>query len=173
MSKAAKSGAEHGKTLVLGAGNLLLSDDGVGIHAIRRLREVAELPEEVEILDGGTLGMNLLHYLEGVACLLIVDALELDAPPGTLTRLSGDQVPAYFSVKISPHQIGIPDMLASARLRDLYPAEVVILGVQPAIVDVGLHLSPPVAAQLDNLVEQILAELARWGHQIKPPDTFT
>ena len=155
MSDLTTAGAGHGKTLVLGAGNLLLSDDGVGIHAIRRLQEVAALPAEVEILDGGTLGMNLMHYLEGVARLLIVDALELDAPPGTLTRLAGDQVPAYFSVKLSPHQIGIPDMLAAARLRDLYPPEVVVWGVQPAIVEVGLDLSPPVAAQLDRLVENL------------------
>jgi len=167
MSDPITPGAGQGKTLVLGAGNLLLADDGVGIHAIRRLQEVAELPPEVEILDGGTLGMNLLHYIEDVARLLIVDALELDAPPGTLARVAGDEVPAYFSVKMSPHQIGIPDMLASARLRDLYPPQVVVWGVQPGTIEVSLDLSPPVAAQLDRLVELILAELARWGHLFK------
>jgi hydrogenase maturation protease len=168
MSESATDGAGHGgKTLVLGAGNLLLSDDGVGIHAIRRLQEIADLPPQVEILDGGTLGMNLMHYLEGVAHLLIIDALELGAPPGTVTRLAGDDVPAYFSVKMSPHQIGIPDMLAAAKLRDLYPPEVVVWGVQPGSVEVGLDLSPPVDAQLDRLVENILSELARWGHHPK------
>jgi hydrogenase maturation protease len=151
------------KTLVLGAGNLLLSDDGLGIHTIRRLQEAAQLPEEVQVLDGGTLGLGLLHYLEGVSHLLIVDALETGQPPGTVTRLSGEQVPAYFAHKMSPHEIGLPDMLFAAKLRDLYPAEVVIWGAQPATVEVGLDLSPAVASQMDVLVSNVLGELRRWG----------
>lgn len=151
---------------MLGVGNLLLSDDGVGVHTIRHLQEVAQLPGEVQVLDGGTMGLDLLHYLEGVSHLLIVDAVEMDQPPGTLERLVGDQVPAYLSLKMSPHEIGLPDMLFAAKLRDLYPAEVVVWGVQPATTEVGLDLSPPVAARLDVLVEKVLEELARWG--IKP-----
>lgn len=112
------------------------------------------------------MGLDLLHYLEGVSHLLIVDAVEMDQPPGTLERLVGDQVPAYLSLKMSPHEIGLPDMLFAAKLRDLYPAEVVVWGVQPATTEVGLDLSPPVAARLDVLVEKVLEELARWG--IKP-----
>jgi len=151
---------------VLGVGNLLLSDDGVGVHTIRHLQEVVQLSGEVQVLDGGTMGLDLLHYLEGVSHLLIVDAVEMDQPPGTLERLVGDQVPAYLSLKMSPHEIGLPDMLFAAKLRDLYPAEVVVWGVQPATTEVGLDLSPPVAARLDVLVEKVLEELARWG--IKP-----
>lgn len=156
-----------GETLILGAGNLLLSDDGVGIHTIRRLQETVEVPEEIRVLDGGTLGLDLLHYLEGVSHLLIVDAMETGQPPGTLRRLAGEEVPAYLSVKMSPHQIGLPDMLFAAKLRDLYPDEVVIWGVQPATTEVGLELSPQVAAQLDLLIERILGELARWGFQMR------
>jgi hydrogenase maturation protease len=156
-----------GKTLVLGVGNLLLSDDGVGIHTIRRLQEVAQLPEEVQVLDGGTSGLDLLYYLEGVSHLLIVDAIEVDQPPGTLTRLTGDQVPAYLSLKMSPHEIGLPDMLFAAKLRDLYPEEVTIWGVQPATTEVGLDLSPPVVAQLDVLVEKVLEELKGWGIPVR------
>jgi hydrogenase maturation protease len=148
--------------LVLGVGNLLLSDDGVGVHTIRRLQEVAQLSEEVQVLDGGTMGLDLLHYLEGVSHLLIVDAVEMSQPPGTLIRMAGDQVPAYLSLKMSPHEIGLPDMLFAAKLRDLYPEEVVVWGVQPETTKVGLDLSPPVAAQVDALVEKILEELARW-----------
>lgn len=148
---------------MLGVGNLLLSDDGVGVHTIRRLQEVAELSGEVQVLDGGTMGLDLLHYLEGASHLLIVDAMETGQPPGTLTRITGDQVPAYLSLKMSPHEIGLPDMLLAAKLRDLYPEEVVVWGVQPAKVEVGLDLSPPVAAQMDILVEKILDDLAQWG----------
>ncbi|HID89929.1 MAG TPA: hydrogenase maturation protease, partial [Anaerolineae bacterium] len=131
--------AGMGKTLILGVGNILLSDDGVGVHVVRRLEEVAEFPPEVEVLDGGTKGMDLLHYLEGVSRLIIIDAVETKGPPGTLARLTGDQVPAHLSLKMSPHEIGLPDMLFAAQLRDIYPEEVVILGVQPAK---GLSLLP-------------------------------
>ena len=148
-------------------GNLLLSDDGVGVHTIQRLQEVVQLPEEVQVLDGGTSGLDLLYYLEGVSHLLIVDAMEVNQPPGTLTRLTGDQVPAYLSLKMSPHEIGLPDMLFAAKLRDLYPEEVVIWGVQPATTGVGLDLSPPVAAQLDVLVEKVLEELKGWGIPVR------
>jgi len=152
-----------GKTLILGVGNILLSDDGVGVHVVRRLEEVAEFPPEVEVLDGGTKGMDLLHYLEGVSRLIIIDAVETKGPPGTLAHLTGDRVPAYLSLKMSPHEIGLPDMLFAAQLRDIYPEEVVILGVQPATTEVGLDLSPEVAAQVDVLVERVFDELKRWG----------
>jgi hydrogenase maturation protease len=151
---------------VLGVGNILLSDDGVGVHTIRRLQKVAQLPEEVQVVDGGTSGLDLLHYLEGVFHLVIVDAMEVNRPPGTLTRLTGDEVPAYLSTKMSPHEIGLPDMLFAAKLRDLYPEQVVIWGVQPATTEVGLDLSPPVADQVDALVENVLAELRRWGIEL-------
>jgi hydrogenase maturation protease len=156
-----------GKTLVLGVGNLLLSDDGVGVHTIQRLQEVARLPEGVQVVDGGTSGLDLLHYLEGVSHMIIVDAVETGQAPGTLMRITGDQVPAYLSLKMSPHEIGLPDMLFAAKLRDLYPEEVVIWGVQPATTGVGLDLSPPVAAQLDVLVEKVLEQLKGWGIPVR------
>lgn len=155
-----------GKTLILGAGNLILSDEGVGLRALERLVQTYELPEEVHILDGGTLGMGLLYHLEGVENLLILDAVEMGEEPGTLLRLEGDEVPSFLSIKISPHQIGIPDMLAAARLRDLYPRNVVLWGVQPGVLEMGLSLSPPVAAQVDVLVEKAVEELARWGFKM-------
>jgi len=149
--------------LILGAGNLLLSDDGAGVHIIRRLLETVDLPERVQVLDGGTLGLDLLHYLEGISYLLIVDAMQTGQPPGALRRLAGDEVPAYLSIKMSPHQIGLPDMLFAAKLRNLYPREVVVWGIQPDSTEVGLELTPAVAAQVELLVDKILEELARWG----------
>ncbi len=159
------------KTLILGVGNLLMADDGIGIRVIERLEEAYELPEEVQVLDGGTLGMDLLYYLEGVRNLLIVDAVETGQAPGALIRLEGEAVPAHFSIKMSPHQFGIPDMLFAGKLRDIYPEEIVLLGVQPGSLDVTLELSPAVAAQLEPLVEQVQAELARWGSPLKQRET--
>ena len=152
-------------TLIIGAGNLLFTDDGVGIHAIRRLEQAVDLPGGVEILDGGTLGLNLLGYLEGVRSLLIIDAMDTGRPPGTVVRLAGDRVPAYFSLKISPHQVSIPDLLLAARLVDLYPQDLVILGVQPESTATGLELSPSVAAQLDRLVSLAIDEVRRMKAQ--------
>ncbi len=154
------------KTLILGVGNLLLSDEGVGLRVVERLAAAYDLPEGVQTLDGGTLGLDLLYYLEGVENLLIIDAVEMGKEPGTLVRLEGDEVPAFLSVKVSPHQIGIPDMLFAAKLKGLYPRNVVLLGVQPGVLDAGLTLSPPVAAQVDALVEKAVEELTRWGDRL-------
>ena len=151
------------KTLILGVGNLLLSDEGVGLRVVERLAMSYDLPEGVRILDGGTLGLDLLYYLEGVENLLIVDAVEMGKEPGTLLRLEGDEVPSFLSIKMSPHQIGIPDMLFAARLKDLYPRNVVLWGVQPAVLDTGLELSPPVAAQVNVLVDKVVEQLVQWG----------
>ena len=156
------------RTLILGVGNLLLSDEGVGLRVVEKLAASYELPEGVQTLDGGTLGLDLLYYLEGVENLLIIDAVEMGKEPGALLRLEGDEVPAFLSVKISPHQIGIPDMLFAAKLKDLYPRNVVLWGVQPGTLDVGLELSPPIAAQVDVLVEKAVEELARWGERLTP-----
>jgi hydrogenase maturation protease len=151
------------KTLVLGLGNILLGDEGVGVRVVERLQELYEFPQEVQVLDGGTLALDLLPYVEDADRLLVIDALEMSAEPGTTARLEGDEVPAFLSVKISPHQMGLADLLAAARLRGLYPEELVLWGVQPGVLDVGLKLSPPVAAQVEVLVEKTLAELRQWG----------
>ncbi len=153
------------KTLVLGLGNILLSDEGVGIHVVRLLRERYEFPQEVEVMDGGTLGLDLLPYVEDAQRLLIVDAVQMDAPPGTVLRLEGEEVMAIFRMQISPHQMGVHDLLAAARLLDRYPDQVVLWGVQPAVLDVGLELSPSVAAQVETLAHNVLAELQQWGIQ--------
>ncbi len=161
------------RTLVLGVGNLLLSDEGVGLRVVERLVQMYELPQEVQALDGGTLGLDLLYYLESedgrpVDNLLIIDAVEMKKEPGTLLRLEGDEVPSFLSIKISPHQVGIPDMLFAAKLKDLYPRNVVLWGVQPGVLDAGLELSPPVAAQVDVLVANAVKELTRWGDILTP-----
>lgn len=159
--------SEAYKTLIIGVGNLLLSDEGVGIHVAQRLIQNYSLPEEILVLDGGTLGLDLLYYLEGIENLLIIDAVLMNKDPGTLMRMADDEVPSYMSFKMSPHHIGIPDMLFAAKLKGLYPPNVVLWGVQPGVVDLGLDLSEPVDNQIDTLIDHILAELNRWGYQLE------
>jgi hydrogenase maturation protease len=154
-----------GKALVLGLGNILLSDEGLGVRVVERLQGSCRFPPEVSIMDGGTLGLDLLPYLEGVDHLLVIDALEMGKGPGTIVRLVGDEVPASLSVKISPHQMGLADLLAAARLRGLYPREIVLLGMQPGSMDTGLDLSPPVEDQVEGLIGEALATLKGWGYE--------
>jgi hydrogenase maturation protease len=151
------------KTLVLGLGNILLGDEGVGVRVVERLQELYQFPQEVQVLDGGTLALDLLPYVEDTDHLLVIDALEMGAEPGTVARLEGDEVPAFLSVKISPHQMGLADLLAATRLRDVYPEQLVLWGVQPGVMSPGLELSSAVAAQVEVLVNSVLAELSWWG----------
>jgi len=153
------------QTLVLGLGNILLADEAVGVRVVERLQELYEIPGEVQVLDGGTLGLDLLPYVDDAERLLVVDAVDLDAEPGTVARLEGDDVPVFLSVKVSPHQVGLADLLTAARLRGHLPGELVLWGVQPGEIAVKLGLSPPVAAQVDLLVEKAVAELDRWGYK--------
>jgi hydrogenase maturation protease len=155
-----------GQTLVLGLGNILLGDEGVGVRVAERLQERYEFPENVRVLDGGTLGLDLMPYVEAADHLLVIDALDVGAQPGELARLEGDEIPAFLSVKISPHQMGLSDLLAAVRLAGAYPQDVVLWGVQPAVIDVGLELSPVVAAQVDVLADRVVQEMRRWGIEL-------
>ena len=147
------------KILVLGIGNLLLTDDGVGIRAIQLLEERYALPEEVQVVDGGTCGLDLLQFLEGVDHLVIIDAARLGKTPGSIARMEDDQVPAYLALKTSPHEIGLPELLFTARLTDIYPPKVVVLGMQPESIETSLGLTPAVAAHLEELVEMAAVEV--------------
>ncbi len=150
-------------TLVLGLGNILLADEGIGVRVIERLQEQYEFPPYVQVMDGGTLGLDLLPYVEQVDRLLVVDALNAGAEPGTIVRLEGEEIPAFFAPKISSHQMGLVDLLAAARLAGCQPRDLVLWGIQPQTLGVGLELSPVVNDQVEKLIGHVLAELSRWG----------
>lgn len=154
--------------LVLGIGNLIMTDDGIGVRAVQLMAERYRFPAGITILDGGTLGLDLLPKLEGVARLLVVDAIETGKPPGTVVRLSGDDVPFALETKVSPHQMGLKDLLAVASLQGCLPGELVLLGMQPARIEMGIELSPAVAAGLEPLIHTILKELEQWGVAVEP-----
>jgi hydrogenase maturation protease len=154
-------------TLVLGLGNILLSDEGVGVRVVERLLELYELPRGVRVMDGGTLGLDLLPYLEETLRLVVVDAVQSHEPPGTLIRLTRDEIPIFLdAAKVSPHQEGLQDLLAVALLKGYLPDEVVFWGVQVESMGVGLELSPTVAAQVDALADRVVEELGCWGIQL-------
>jgi len=152
------------KTLVLGIGNVLLQDEGVGIHALNEIRRRFELDDEIELLDGGTAGVELLRYLDGREHVVVIDAIAAGHPPGTVFRVEGEDVPRTFHQRISPHQIGLSDVLATALITDTLPAKIVMFGVEPLTIKTGLALTPVVEASLDKLVDTVVGELRRLGH---------
>lgn len=145
-----------------------MTDDGVGVRVIQRLSEGYEFPPEVEVMDGGTLGLDLLAHLEGVDRLLIIDAVETGGPPGTVVRMAGEDIPIAFESKLSPHQMGLKDLLAVSLLQGVAPPEMVLLGVQPGNIELGTELTQPVEEQLETLVGKALHELEVWGIKAKP-----
>ena len=153
----------HVSALVLGIGNLVMSDDGIGVRVVQLLNERFRFPSGVTVLDGGTLGLDLLPRLEGVDRLLVVDAVLTGNAPGALVRLSGEDVPIVLETKISPHQMGLKDLLAVAMLQGFEPSEMVLWGVQPEVIEMRMELSQAVEEQLEPLVQKVLTELERWG----------
>ena len=158
--------APRSPVLVLGMGNLLLEDEGLGVRALEVLQQRYEIPTEVELLDGGTTGMGLLDDISGREHLIVLDAVQTGDPPGTLVRLAGDDVPVYFGMRISPHQLGLSDVLATLELSGEKPAEVVVLGLVPQSLEMDLELSELIAEKLGALVESAVTELERLGYPV-------
>jgi len=147
------------RTVVLGIGNLIMQDEGVGVRVVEALERDHELPEDVTVLDGGTSSMEMLDELSHLDRLIVVDAINAGKPAGTLLRLEGDEVSSFFRTRLSPHQIGLPDVLASLEFMGAQPKRTVILGVQPQTMELGMELTPVVAARVPELVDRVLAEL--------------
>lgn len=147
------------RTLILGLGNLLQGDDGVGCRVAQALERRA-LPSNVQVIDGGTPGVGLLNLLEGHARVIIIDAAEMGVAPGEFKRFSADQVALTGSAeRISLHRSGIADALALARELKMQLPEIIFFGVQPALIAWQDGLSPPVQAALPKVVEAVLHEV--------------
>lgn len=156
--------------LILGVGNLLLSDEGAGVHAVNYLQERYEIPLGVVVLDGGTAGMELLSCIIECNYLILLDAINAGEPPGTLVRLDDEQVPQFFATKMSPHQIGLTDILAAAALSGGTPPRIILLGVQPASFELGMDLSPVVSPTIPKMIAIVVDELRKLGIALSPKD---
>ena len=148
-------------TLVLGLGNPLMGDDGAGLAALAQLRDEWQLAEEIELVDGGTWGMNLLPLLESFDRVILLDAIDQHAQPGALLLLHKDVLPRYLSHKLSPHQLDLREVLAIAELRDKLPRHLLAIGVQPESVELTGALSPRVSEAIPRLVDLVVEQL-RW-----------
>ena len=133
----------------------------VGVWVLERLQEQYQLPENVQPVNGGVLGLELLAYLEGVTDLVAIYAVQTGQPPGTLVRLEGKEIPATLVLKMSMHQVSFREVLAMSQLRGTMPPRVVVWGMEPAILEPGLELSPVVESHLDDLVQAVVSECSR------------
>jgi len=151
------------RVLVLGVGNSLLTDDGVGVHAVARLRQEPAVPPGVTILDAGTLSFSLLPALEHTDALIAIDAARDGRQPGEVRVCEGEEADRFLQRDgRSVHEVGLSDLLDMARLSGQLPGRRVLIGVEPQVVDWGLELSAPVAAALPHCVAVALDFIARW-----------
>jgi hydrogenase maturation protease len=159
------------KAVIIGLGNPLMADDGLGIEVLNQLRPF-EFHPDVELVDGGTWGMNLLPIIEDHDHILLIDAINTGAAPGTLIVLERDEIPRYLSTKVSPHQVDLRDVLALAEFRGKLPQHTVAIGLQPEVVEMRTGLSPSVKHQLGKLEMAVFSRLAAWGLHGRPSKAF-
>lgn len=152
------------KTLILGIGNVLLRDEGAGIHALRSLGESLGDRDHVELVDGGTLSFSLAGEIENADRLIVIDAAQLDAAPGTTQMFVGEEMDAFVGSKRkrSVHEVGLLDLMAIARLTNRLPRRRALIGIQPQELDWGDTPSPAVAAAIPRACELALQLMQRW-----------
>lgn len=157
-----------GEVLVIGLGNPIMADDGLGLAALERLRQRWSLPESVRLVDGGTWGMNLLPLIEEAERVVFLDAINVGGPVGSLVRLEREELPRLFAHKLSAHQIDLREVLAVAELRGTVPSDLVAIGLQPGRLEMSSGLSPELECRLDELLTAVLEQLERWGCACRP-----
>ncbi|BDH46734.1 hydrogenase 2 maturation endopeptidase [Salmonella enterica subsp. enterica serovar Choleraesuis] len=149
--------------LITGIGNLLLSDEGVGVRAVEALEARYRFPDGVDLLDGGTSGMELLEAMASRKLLIVIDAVRSDYPPGSVFVLEDEEVPAFFSQRVSPHQLGLADVLMALKLTDEFPQRLVLVGIEPESLAPGMSLSDCASKALELAVEQVISLLQQAG----------
>lgn len=154
---------EANRKVVLGLGNLLNRDEGLGVQALDELKRRLGDGARVEMLDGGVLGLNLLMIVEECSHLLVLDAADARREPGTIIELARDAIPLYTGVKMSEHQITFQEVLGLANVRGKLPPHLHLIGVQPADISIGLDLSPEVRLALPEAIDRAVRVLRDWG----------
>lgn len=158
--------AKKKRYLVLGVGNILLKDEGLGVRAVEYIRERYSVPDSVSLIDGGTGGLNLLSLMRDFDHIIIVDAVAPRTTPGALYRIPGRELPKSPPLMTTAHQLGVQDMLAIAALEGC-EAEVVVIGMEPKEVSVGLELSVVVREKLPEVAGMVAKELKGLGVELR------
>ena len=147
------------RAVVLGIGNTILTDEAAGVRAVELLEQRYRIPDNVLVIDGGTSGMEMIEDLSDLDFLIVIDVVKTGQAAGTVVKIAGDEIPVFFRRKLSPHQIALPDVLASLELLDAMPKEIIVLGVEPISLELGMEMTDTVAAKVPLLVEMAVMEL--------------
>lgn len=156
------------RAVVLGIGNTILTDEAAGVRTVEALEKAFKIPDDVLLIDGGTSGMEMIEDLSNLDLLIVLDVVKTGAAPGTLVKIAGDEIPIFFRSKLSPHQIALPDVLASLELLDAIPKEIIVLGVEPISLELGMEMTPVIAAQIPGLMRMAADELISHGYALEP-----
>ncbi len=146
--------------LLLGVGNILLSDEAIGVRTVEAFQERFNFPDALDVVDGGTAGMELLDLVSNRDLIIIVDAVKkASSPSGTIIRLYDEEVPRLLQQKVSPHQLGLSDLLSALFMLDQYPKKLVVIGIVPQSIEPHIGLTDTIANRLDDLLETVVQEL--------------
>jgi hydrogenase maturation protease len=144
--------------LIMGVGNILLKDEGIGVHVVGRLKEMS-LPENVEVLDGGTAGLDLVDFMENRRKLIVIDAVKSGGKPGTIYRLTEENLKIKPKAIISFHEIDFLDALYMSDVMKNKPEEVIVIGIEPKDMSDGIDLSPEIEERIPRIIEIVMEEL--------------
>ena len=148
---------------ILGIGNIILSDEGFGVRVVEYLQENYKFPDNIALIDGGTLGVELTQFITGTKKLLIIDSIDGNKPSGTLFHFEGDEIKSHFSEKISAHEIGIQDVLTTLELTGKAIPEVIVIGAQPYSLEAGVELTPQMKTLIPTIADRALKILKNWN----------
>lgn len=161
-------GAASGRITVLGVGCTLFTDEGFGVHAVTKMENYYDFPDNVSLVDGGVLGLGLLGVITEADHLIVVDAVRNGGSPGALYRLAGEAIPARIRAKNSLHQVDLLEALTLCQALDNVP-ETVIIGVEPEDIEtLALEMTPAVSRQMDAVIAMVLKELEQLGVECRP-----
>ncbi len=148
---------------VIGLGNILLRDEGVGVHVANAIKQRYTFTPEVEIIDGGTMGLDLLPVFEGRDRVLIIDAVDFQKEPGHIGVIENENIPSVLNSKLSVHHINLTDVIYASKLMNILPSEIFLVGIQPESLDAGLDMTDTINKKINALIEIVLERLKQWG----------
>lgn len=151
---------------ILGIGNTLYTDEGLGVHALAALQEKYGMDQQVQLVDGSTDGMSLLGPVEDTDYLIVIDAINAGKEGGHIIELHGNDIPAYYGIKMSIHQLGFQEVLLAAKLRERYPKNIVMIGMQPTSLELGIGLSETNEAQLSEMFKLVEQQVNKWKNEM-------
>jgi hydrogenase maturation protease len=144
--------------LILGIGNILLKDEGVGVHSAKKMMEM-DLPPDIEVMDGGTMGLNLLFHIEGRKKVIVIDTVLVGDPPGTIYRFTDESLVDNKPMLRTAHGIDFTDVIKTSKMLGTKPEEIVFIGIEPESLDEGLEMTPTIEKRVPVLIKMVMKEL--------------